>query len=421
VFYLRADPDLVRIGLRLFSGLILAACLPLGHPTASRAAPAALDQTISVRWLPDGPSTSNISNPSNQWMVEARGLSGATMRALRRMGADVPWPKIFPVYAEQGNLSIDAALPPMLGRYTLLKDGVSFRPQYALQPGASYRAVLRADALPGRSTAPSFVGLSLSSSFQLPAARPVSSTVVSGIFPSAGELPENLLKFYVLFSAPMSGGHIYERIHLLNESGPEVELPFLEIDEELWDPTMTRLTLFIDPGRIKRGVTPLEEIGPALENGRRYVLAIDAAWRDAAGAPLQAGFRKSFHVGPANRSPIAVKDWKVQAPSAHTSEALQVRFDRALDWALVRRVINVHQADRPGAKVEGRGQTEDEERQWRFTPSRPWVRGRYELRIQNTLEDLAGNNIGKSFEVDLFEGVDRHVTNSTVRIPFEIR
>ena len=32
-----------------------------------------------------------------------------------------------------------------------------------------------------------------------------------------------------------------------------IELPFLEIDEELWDPAMMRLTLFIDPGRIKRG------------------------------------------------------------------------------------------------------------------------------------------------------------------------
>ena len=40
---------------------------------------------------------------------------------------------------------------------------------------------------------------------------------------------------------------------------------------------------------------------------------------------------------------------------------------------------------------------------------------------RTTIEDLAGNNIGKSFEVDLFEGVQRRLTNSTVKLPFEVR
>jgi len=72
------------------------------------------------------------------------------------------------------------------------------------------------------------------------------------------------------------------RPHSLRDSaGKTVELPFLEIDEELWNPQMTRLTLFIDPGRIKRGVQPLEEIGPVLENGKHYALIIDAAWQDS--------------------------------------------------------------------------------------------------------------------------------------------
>ena len=66
----------------------------------------------------------------------------------------------------------------------------------------------------------------------------------------------------------MQRGHVYDHIHLLGEAGKPVELPFLELDEELWDPEMTRLTIFIDPGRIKRGVRPLEEIGPALEAGK---------------------------------------------------------------------------------------------------------------------------------------------------------
>src|SRR5262249_58737339 len=124
------------------------------------------------------------------------------------------------------------------------------------------------------------------------------------VYPSADVLPENLLKFYLHFSAPMSRGHSYDHIHLQDEAGKDVKLPFLEIDEELWDPTMTRLTLFIDPGRIKRGVRPLEEIGPALESGKSYTLVIDREWKDAAGNPLRDAFRKTFKVGPTDREPL---------------------------------------------------------------------------------------------------------------------
>ena len=64
---------------------------------------------------------------------------------------------------------------------------------------------------------------------------------------------------------------------------------------------------------------------------------------------------------------------------------------------------------------------EDEERRWKFIPVKPWPRGSGTLVIQTTIEDLAGNNIGKAFEVDLFEGVHRQATNASVRLSFELR
>ncbi len=54
---------------------------------------------------------------------------------------------------------------------------------------------------------------------------------------------------------------------LLNEKGRKLDVPFLEVGEELWDPTGTRLTLLLDPGRIKRGLKPREDLGPILEAG----------------------------------------------------------------------------------------------------------------------------------------------------------
>ena len=69
---------------------------------------------------------------------------------------------------------------------------------------------------------------------------------VAAVYPSADVLPENLLKFYIHFSAPMSRGEAYQRIHLMHE-GSEVKDPFLELGEELWDVDQTRFHSFHPP------------------------------------------------------------------------------------------------------------------------------------------------------------------------------
>ena len=53
--------------------------------------------------------------------------------------------------------------------------------------------------------------------------------MVAQVYPSADVLPENLLKFYVHFSGPMRGGHIYDHVRFRDEAGKLVEMPFLEM------------------------------------------------------------------------------------------------------------------------------------------------------------------------------------------------
>ena len=69
----------------------------------------------------------------------------------------------------------------------------------------------------------------------------------------------------------MSRGEVYRRVRLVGEQG-DVDLPFLELGEELWDPEGRRLTLLFDPGRIKRGLKPREDAGQILQPGKRYAL-----------------------------------------------------------------------------------------------------------------------------------------------------
>src|SRR5258708_668891 len=182
---------------------------------------------------------------------------------------------------------------------------------------------------------------------------------------------------------------------------------------------MTRLTLFIDPGRIKRGVRPLEEVGPALEAGKRCALVIDSAWLDGAGNPLRESFQKTFEVGPPDRDPPDPAQWKIQPPKPETRDAITLTFPEPMDHALAQRVICVTSA--AGELLAGATALAGQERQWTFTPAPLWLPGPYQLVIQTTIEDLAGNNIGKPFEVDLVEPVQRHLTNASVKLPFEVR
>ncbi len=392
---------------RLFLIVLLCSFVPLTLCVGQTQSNAASQSRFSIRWTPAPTNAGRVA-------VEVSGLSDATLNRLQQSNWKPPqWQRLLSVYAGQGS---DQSLPPMLGAYRVQSGSLRFEPQFRLEPGVAYRAVFRPDQLPGASrskTAP------ITSDFQLPLRRATPTTVVSHIYPSADLLPENLLKFYVHFSAPMSRGRIYDHIHLRDEAGKEVELPFLEIDEELWDPAMTRLTLIIDPGRIKRGVLPLEEIGPALEAGKSYTLVIAREWRDGAGIPLKENYQKVFKVRPPDREPLDHTRWRIQPPIAGARDALAVTFPKPMDHALARRVISV--TTESGEVIEGKVELEDQERRWVFLPDNPWRQGQYKLVIQTTIEDLAGNNIGKPFEVDLFEGVQRHLSSPTVRLTFEVR
>lgn len=339
--------------------------------------------------------------------VRVTGLSAKRLAELRESGqADLA--RVLQVSVEPANPLAAIGLPQIAGRIVVNASGLEFLPQFPFEPGLSYRAVFQQE-----SASP------VTSVLRMPKRDVKPETEVAAIFPTADVLPQNLLKFYLHFSGPMRGGHIYEHIQLADESGRPVELPFLEIDEELWNPEMTRLTLFLDPGRIKREVKPLEEIGPALYPGKAYTLTIKEDWIDARGAPLKSSARKVFKVAPPDRDPPDPARWKFEAPKRSTTAALTVAFGEPMDQALAMRMISI--VDETGRPVAGTRELCDFESRWVFEPAEPWQAGAYQVLVQSTIEDLAGNNIGKPFEVDLAEGNRPRNPARTIALPFQIR
>lgn len=353
---------------------------------------------------------------------------GATTNAVEITGIPVPQlarlknadlSKVLLVGVAPKTANADPA--PMLGEQTLAKGRLRFVPEFPFRRGVKYRVVFDPAAPFSRRTgAGGNGGRVLRRDFLIPRPKPKRDAVITQVYPTAKVLPENLLKFYIHFSVPMSRGEAYRRISLVDAAtGKVVDRPFLEVGEELWDPAGTRFTLYIEPGRIKRGLKPREDLGPALVQGKSYRLVVNAKWRTADGRTLKSGFSRPFRVGPPDEIQPDHKRWNVAAPNAGTKQPLVVTFGEALDQAMLMRVLRVQNAT--GRDVAGRIAVEKNERRWSFTPVKPWESGRHTIRVDTTLEDLAGNSIGQPFEVRITKRTKERPSKPFVYVRFNVR
>jgi hypothetical protein len=307
------------------------------------------------------------------------------------------WASLFSVYAGTDDL------PPVAGTYKAKAGALAFRPAFPIAPGVRYRAVFR-----------SSVGSPpIEKIFNGPPRDVTPTAHIDRIYPSADVLPSNQLRIYIYFSQPMSRNEAGQRIHMLDDHGKPLPGVFLP-GEELWSPDFRRLTMTLDPGRIKRGLTSNEAMGAPITEGKRYTLVIDRDWPDARGVRMTEGFRKPFRGGPSQRNPPDPKQWKLTAPRAGTTEPLTVDFPTPMNYPLLQRMLQVPGAT--GTVTVGKQETE-----WQFTPQKPWTPGEHKLVVDTGLEDLAGNHIGQAFDIDVFTHVTQHIATKTVSLPFRSR
>lgn len=317
-------------------------------------------------------------------VVEVRGVNSAVARALARRGSDV-----FRVVVEAEMDS--ASQQPVLGGYEVVNGRLTFRPRFPLAPGVPYK--VEVDLPEGMSLVHRFTA------GRVDAGRP---TRVVAVHPTDAVLPSNVLRFTIEFSAPMAGEPVIEHVGVLDDTGMPVPAVFLEMNEDLWDAERRSVTLLVDPGRIKRGIRSNLEMGAPFEAGRRYSLVIKPTLRDAAGAPLAAGYRRDIRIGGFDALSPDPSGWKVSSPRAGTRDTLRVEFGEPLDRALALRMLNV--VDLTGASVPGRPALESYDRVWTFRPASPWPESDLRLRVDPELEDLAGNSVGRAFDSDRLTG-----------------
>ena len=277
---------------------------------------------------------------------------------------------------------------PILGRVTQREDGFIFYPRFSFRPGIQYSVEL------------SDCGERSIHNFRLSALKKAKpNTFVTGVYPSSYELPVNQLKLYVLFSDSMKEGIAFDHIKLFTADGKPEPDAFIQMGEELWDKERKRLTLFFDPGRIKKGVGPNELLGLPLRTGESYRLVISKEMLNAEAITLTNSFVKEFKVVVADRTKPAISKWEIEAPPAHSKEHFTIQFGESMDYALLKRLIKI--VGPYGTKIKGIVTIGSDEASWHFTPGSPWKQEKYEVKINTWLEDLAGNNLTRLFDLDL--------------------
>jgi hypothetical protein len=275
-------------------------------------------------------------------------------------------------------------LPPMAGRLVRDEGDVCFVPRFAFVDGTPYTVLVDGAA---------------AAVLVRPRAERPATTEVLEIQPTATEVPRNLLRLYVSFSAPMSEGDAVRHVRLVDDDGDPLTGALLPTEHELWDAGRRRLTVLLDPARIKRGLVAHRQIGYPLQPGVPFRVVVDAGFRDAAGSPLRAGGERRYEVGDEEHRRVEPDRWAVTAPPSHTVEPIVVTFDRPLDHGLLARCLRVVGPD--GELVDGTRAVGAQGRDWRMTPRSAWTPAAHQLVVDPILEDLAGNSIRRIFDRDL--------------------
>jgi hypothetical protein len=339
---------------------------------------------------------------TGQVAVCVDGLSQTTIAGLR-VATEQQRVASLRLFVSSPSFASPETLPPVLGSLRLEEGRCLFLPRFPLQSGLPYRVVW---------TPPPGHGQSFAQILELPRG-PAAPPRLVAIYPSASRLPRNILRFYLQFSKPMQQGDSWRYIELSTLDGRKLDQPFLEITEELWDPSGTRLTLLCDPARVKRGLVPREEAGSIFMEGQEYRLTVRGDWPDVDGNALGSSRAKRFTIVDDDFQQPDPRSWKIQIDHPPTSAkptadkprpltdacSLHLRFPEPLDHALLGRCITP--VDIYGQSLAGSVFIEEQEQVWRFIPQLPLAPGCYHLDINPILEDVAGNSVERAFEVDL--------------------
>ncbi len=316
--------------------------------------------------------------------VEAAG-STAARAGCGSLRIDPASPQRWVALPGAGDLEVwvEGASTAVAGRMaTGLQNGRVFRPAFAFKPGLRYRVR----------------GGNCSAVFEVPVSLAPTPEVVA-VYPRTAELPENVLRFYLYFSEPMADGGFLNHVRLEHvETKEDLTGVFFDNIHELWSRDRKRITLLVDPGRVKTGLEANRRLGRAFVAGQTYRFVVLPSWKSLQGVSLAQPFTMTYRARSEDRQPVDVHAWRLTLPSAGTHDALAVDFGKAVDHVSLHHLLHVLTPQ--GTPARGGWILHPSDRMAQWVPERSWQHavGDYALRIQGRFEDIAGNNLSAAFD-----------------------
>jgi hypothetical protein len=197
----------------------------------------------------------------------------------------------------------------------------------------------------------------------------------------------------------MTTGRSLSYIYLLDKRGDTLKNVFLDLQPELWDTTHITLTVWLDPGRIKRGLVLNKQLGNPLKTAETYRLVVMYGWKDSHGFKLPKKFTKEFVAGPRDEQIPDINKWQLTLPKAGTNDPLIINTHEPLDHYLLPESIFLLGGD--GKMIYTQTGLSNNDRTIKVTPIANWQKQHYQLIVKGSLEDLAGNNLNRVFDRDI--------------------
>jgi len=243
----------------------------------------------------------------------------------------------------------------------------------------------------------------------------VPAAIIEQIFPLSDTLISNILFFHVRFSQPMlNTKEAYNHVKIYDDKGLEQKDPWRQ--RSYWLDSNKVLVLMIHPGRVKRGIHSLSELGPVFKEGGTYTLVVEKSMQDEQLNNISEGTEKTFVIIGADHDIPQVQFDQFKVPSGNTKNPLQMKFFEGMDYAGLIEGTEVNNQEEK--KVEGKILWQKNDEIFFFIPDKRWVTGSYTLIFNKVVCDFAGNRLNRPFEIERAEDIEKD--NQPVKWSFEV-
>ena len=210
--------------------------------------------------------------------------------------------------------------------------------------------------------------------------------IIVTVYPTTDSIPVNILRFYIQFSAPMQEMDILSHIKLRNKEGKNITGVFFENQYELWNEDRTKVTLIVDPGRVKLGLLANNKMGRAFDVGKKYTLTIDSLLLDFNDQQLKENFTKTFIAVQEDTLPPDTKLWQLTVPKVNTQDVITIDFKDKIDHISAQTL----------------------------KPVKNWKKGSYQILVHPSLEDIAANSVNQVFDHNPLDFNQKNKDNLTL-------